>query len=159
MERGWLFGLALAPAARQLMASAASRQAAKQRAVEAVAKLFNSVTGAKNKQQQGKKGGGGWAISIAQLKSSEVVPGLEGLDFEPPAEKILTEKTYEGRTCFAFRVGDWPRRPIIKLVESPIFDRLILVTILANCVTMAWQSPLDPPDTPKAAFIDVRTAA
>ena len=30
----------------------------------------------------------------------------------------------------------------------------MLATILANCATMAWESPLDPPGTSKAAFID-----
>ena len=36
-----------------------------------------------------------------------------------------------------------------------VFDPLILLTILANCTTMAWESPLDPEGTSKAAFIAV----
>ena len=35
------------------------------------------------------------------------------------------------------------------------FDPIVLVTIVCNCITMAWESPLDPPGTTKAAFIDV----
>ena len=35
------------------------------------------------------------------------------------------------------------------------FDPVILLTIMSNCVTMAWESPLDPSGTSKAAFIDV----
>ena len=36
-----------------------------------------------------------------------------------------------------------PRRLAIYAVEHPIFDPLILTTIIANCATMAWDSPLD----------------
>ena len=39
------------------------------------------------------------------------------------------------------------------MVESRWFDPLILMVIMANCITMAWESPLDPPDTPKAQLI------
>ena len=48
-----------------------------------------------------------------------------------------------------------PRRGAIALVEARYFDPLILVTIMCNCFTMAWESPLDPDGTRKAAFIDV----
>ena len=44
-------------------------------------------------------------------------------------------------------------------VESPIFDPLILVTIMANCTTMAWSSPMDPTGTWKQDFLAVRGAA
>ena len=37
-----------------------------------------------------------------------------------------------------------PRIWAIKFVESRPFDPVILCTILANCTTMAWESPLDP---------------
>ena len=43
---------------------------------------------------------------------------------------------------------------MIKLIESPLFDPLILLTILANCFTMAWASPLDEPGTVKAHLIE-----
>ena len=41
------------------------------------------------------------------------------------------------------------------LIVSRPFDPFILLTIACNCVTMAWESPLDPCCTAKAAFIDV----
>ena len=41
----------------------------------------------------------------------------------------------------------------IHIVESPIFDPFIMITIMCNCITMAWASPLDPPGTEKAAFL------
>ena len=53
----------------------------------------------------------------------------------------------------------WPRRPAIFLVENRRFDTFILLTIITNCVTMAWESPLDPDYGPKADFIDVRPRA
>ena len=40
------------------------------------------------------------------------------------------------------------------MVEYEHFDSFILFVIIANCATMAWESPLDPPGTRKAAFID-----
>ena len=43
----------------------------------------------------------------------------------------------------------------VKLAESKYFDPCILLTILANCATMAWESPLDPQGTRKADFISV----
>ena len=61
-------------------------------------------------------------------------------------------RLYEGRSL-CFWPADAPRRWAIRLVESRPFDPLILVTIGANCVLMAWDSPIDPCCTPKAKFI------
>ena len=47
------------------------------------------------------------------------------------------------------------RRFAIRIVETPCFDPLILFTIMCNCVTMAWASPLDPLGTQKAAVLEV----
>ena len=58
------------------------------------------------------------------------------------------------RTRTLAQVHDQPRKGAIHLVEWPAFDPIILVTILANCVTMAWVSPLDPPGTWKVGFVD-----
>ena len=141
------------------MASAASRQAAKQRALESVLNLFGD---AKKGKAGGKGGGDGsqnMSAMIASLKRAEPIPGLEGLLEDPPAQKVATEKVYESRSLMLFRPADWPRRPAIFMVESKAFDQLILLTILTNCVTMAWESPLDPCCTPKAHFIDVRATA
>ena len=111
------------------------------------------------------------------------VGGLEGLDASPPQSKIrgpvrssllsspsfqtarplaseasLVVRTlqsgrlYEGQSL-CFRPADAPRRWAIRLVESRPFDPLVLLTIGANCVLMAWESPLDPCCTRKADFI------
>ena len=39
------------------------------------------------------------------------------------------------------------------IVESWWFDPLILMTIMVNCSTMAWSSPLDPPGTNKQEIL------
>ena len=61
---------------------------------------------------------------------------------------------YGGTSC-CLTFGQQPRRAFIWLVESAPFDPFILLTILCNCITMAWESPLDPPGTAKAALVDV----
>ena len=81
--------------------------------------------------------------------------GLGGLDASPPRELVVgpSGKVYSEASLFCLKVSDEPRRSAILLCEDPRFDQLILATILANCTTMAWESPLDPPGTSKAAFI------
>ena len=98
--------------------------------------------------------------AIAELslkfKKKEVIPGLEALDASPTAVKVKgKERIYQSTALFCLRPGHEPRRSFIKLVESKPFDPIILITILCNCATMAWESPLDPCCTDKAAFIAV----
>ena len=62
---------------------------------------------------------------------------------------------YRSTSIFCLLPGHAPRSWAILLCESKFFDPFILLTIMANCATMAWQSPLDPCCTPKADFIDV----
>ena len=83
--------------------------------------------------------------------------GLDGLDADPPAKRICgpSGKDYYGVVLCNLRIYAQPRKAAIKIIESSWFDPLILCTILTNCVTMAWQSPLDPPGTDKAALIDI----
>ena len=87
------------------------------------------------------------------------IPGLEGLEEHPPAEAVLgptSGVTYDGSSLlFSLRPADQPRKAAIELLERPLFDPLILLTITANCVTMAWESPLDPAGTWKASFLAV----
>ena len=64
------------------------------------------------------------------------------------------ERIYVSTSVFCLEVTHEPRRTAILIVESRIFDPLILITILANCITMAWQSPLDPEGTWKSGFIN-----
>jgi len=96
--------------------------------------------------------------------AEEEIPGLDGLDKRPPKEIVQGPSgyRYEGQSFFSSRSmwegmkpADEPRKTAIKLIEHPLFDPLILLTIGCNCVTMAWESPLDPPGTWKAGFIDV----
>ena len=88
-------------------------------------------------------------------EDDELLPGLEALDDDPPPEVVEgpSGKVY-GDTSFGLRISDEPRKPSIRLIEHPYFDASILLTILCNCVTMAWESPLDPPGTTKAGLID-----
>ena len=74
--------------------------------------------------------------------------------FEVERVRGPSGKLYVSTGAFQLRPGSEPRRSAIRLVESSLFDPLILLTILANCATMAWQSPLDPCCTWKEAFID-----
>ena len=103
------------------------------------------------------KDAGSAMLLSMKLKTKEAVPGLEGLDFSPPALSVKGKegRVYQSKSLFCLRPADVPRRFFIRLVESRPFDPLILITILCNCATMAWESPLDPCCTDKAAFIDV----
>lgn len=94
------------------------------------------------------------ALELEELKPPQPLSALEAL---PPPKKVIgpSGREYHGRSLCCMRVHDQPRRGAIQMVESRWFDPLILITILTNCVTMAWESPLDPTGTPKAALIDV----
>ena len=85
------------------------------------------------------------------------VDGLEGLNADPPKEMVVgnSGKLYSDKAFYIWNVADEPRRSAILLVEHPLFDPLILITILCNCITMAWQSPLDPTGTLKSGFIGI----
>ena len=94
----------------------------------------------------------------AEEEEEEDLPGLEALDdVDDPPEAVegVSGRVYSSTSIFCLRVTDEPRKTFIRIVEQPLFDPIILLTILCNCTTMAWESPLDPPGTPKAAFIDV----
>ena len=85
------------------------------------------------------------------------IEGLEALSADPPKETVLgpSGKVYSSTSVFVLRVFDEPRKSAILLIEAPLFDPLILFTIMCNCTTMAWESPLDPSGTWKSSFIDV----
>ena len=84
------------------------------------------------------------------------IPGLEALSVLPPPRVIMgpSGRLYHSESLGCLRVAQEPRRACIRLVESRFFDPIILTAILTNCAILAWQSPLDPPNTKKAAFID-----
>ena len=98
--------------------------------------------------------------------------GDEDLEYDeqellPPVSAIATQRPppnavqgasgwiYHSTSLGCLRVRHWPRRLAIYVVEHPVFDPLILLTIMCNCSTMAWASPLDPPGTPKEALLAV----
>lgn len=77
------------------------------------------------------------------------------LEASPPEEVVgPSGQVYRSTSLFCLRPWHQPRRGAIFLVESPLFDPIIMLTILANCLTLAWQTPLEPQGTSKAAFID-----
>ena len=82
---------------------------------------------------------------------------IEALLEEKPPDKVVGKSgwTYHERAFFCLRPSDQPRRTAIFFVEWRWFDPIILVTIIANCSSMAWESPLDPCCTWKADFIDI----
>jgi len=94
---------------------------------------------------------------MALLETKVDLKGLAGLDANPPLRKIQgpSGKEYYGSVLCCLRISMQPRKLAIQTIEAKWFDPLILVTILTNCVTMAWQSPLDPCCTDKAALIEV----
>jgi voltage-dependent calcium channel L type alpha-1S len=72
-----------------------------------------------------------------------------GLRYPPTAVKGASGWIYHSTSFGCMRPSFCLRRLAIHIVESPPFDPLILTTIIVNCATMAWSSPLDPPGTAK----------
>ena len=93
-------------------------------------------------------------------RKKQKLSGLEGLSSVPPELEVkgASGRIYTGMSCCNFRPADAPRVWAIRFVEWKPFDPIILVTIICNCMTMAWESPLDPCCTQKAAFIEVGRA-
>ncbi len=85
------------------------------------------------------------------------LPGLDALYSSPDEFEVLgpSGKIYREQALFCLLPGYEPRRSAIMFIESRYFDPFILLTILANCATMAWESPLDTPGTWKADVIGV----
>jgi hypothetical protein len=97
----------------------------------------------------------GETATPAQLE--EELPGLQALFEDPPAPEVQGQsgRRYHSTSLCWLRPSDQPRCAAILLVEARWFDPFILTIILANCATMAWESPLDPPGTWKAGVLDV----
>lgn len=72
-------------------------------------------------------------------------PGLEGLDQSPPALAVKGPSgwIYHSTSFGCLRPHSCLRRLAIWVIEHPLFDPFILLTIMCNCSTMAWTSPLD----------------
>ena len=86
------------------------------------------------------------------------VPGLEGLSARPPASIVTGPSgwVYQGKSLLCLPPHSAPRLIFIHIIEAPLFEPLIAITIGANMCTMAWASPMDPSGTWKADFIAVR---
>lgn len=97
----------------------------------------------------------GETATPAQLE--EELPGLQALFEDPPAPEVQGQsgRRYHSTSLCWLRPSDQLRCAAILLVEARWFDPFILTIILANCATMAWESPLDPPGTWKAGVLDV----
>ena len=82
---------------------------------------------------------------------------LSALLDDPPAQEVVgpSKRIYHSTSLCCLRPHHPPRRAAIFFVEGPYFDPFILMVIMMNCFTMAWESPLDPPGTWKADFIGV----
>jgi uncharacterized protein YjbI with pentapeptide repeats len=100
--------------------------------------------------------GDGSAAPSALPGADEPLPDLGGLLQRPAAKAVIgpSGRVYRGASLLpCLRPGTEPRRTAIFLVESSLFEPMVLTAILLNVVTMAWESPLDPPGTPKAALL------
>ena len=82
------------------------------------------------------------------------IGGMDTLSQWPPVQEMRGKsgKVYRSTSIFCLYPGHEPRRTAIRFVESKPFDPFILLTILANCSSMAWQSPLDPTGTHKEEY-------
>ena len=107
------------------------------------------------------------SLSDAFIESHGDLPGVEYLsparyahrgNGKPPRKgRGRSEQVYIGEDAafMCLLPHHIPRRWAIFIVESRWFDPIILLTIGMNCFTMAWVSPLDPPDTDKMAFVAI----
>ena len=89
-------------------------------------------------------------LAAGDMPPRREVGGVETLDDVPPVERVKgKERLYGSTSIFCLLPGHEPRKSAIRFVEHPWFDPFILCTIMANCSTMAWSSPLDPTGTQK----------
>ena len=103
-----------------------------------------------------------WVGEIADASVSNswaaLLPGGPADDHAAALVEAPSGKLYAGRSLWGMLPAHEPRRSAIRLIELRWFDMVILLTIGANCATMAWESPLDamlhPEGTWKSEFID-----
>ena len=94
---------------------------------------------------------------VLAFEEEPVYPPVSALDGQVPAPAVQGRSghVYHSTAFGCLLPHHLPRRIAIAIAESPAFDPLILVTIIANCITMAMSSPLDPPGTRKEAVLNV----
>jgi hypothetical protein len=100
------------------------------------------------------------ARRASTVRQGPHVLGMHALDDSPDEKEVQgpSGKVYAGTSFFTLRPGHQPRKFFIQIAESKPFDPLILLTIMANCSSMAWESPLDPEGTPKAQCVHAAPA-
>lgn len=88
---------------------------------------------------------------------TDAIRPLEELYAESPPKQVLgpSGRIYGGMSLLDLRPHHEPRRSAIFIVEHRAFDPFVLLSILANCITMAAQSPLDDCCTDKAHLLAV----
>lgn len=152
------------------VAAAAMRERQKQEQDRKRSRVANMRKEADEARKAMSSGPMDFAKAVAALKAQRKMeeaaaekrrPTLLALsDSSYPIEVVgPSGKVYCSTSIFCLRPYHCPRNLAIWTCESRPFDPLILVTIMCNCATMAWESPLDPCCTPKADFIDVSAAA
>ena len=110
--------------------------------------------------REGRDGKVGWSEMLEELQLEEepVYPPISALGSSNPPAAVQGDSgwVYHSTSLGCLKPHHLPRRIAIATVEAPFFDPLILTTILCNCTTMAWASPLDPPGTWKQDLLAVR---
>lgn len=101
-----------------------------------------------------------WSDIAAELAFEEekVYPPVSMLASSNPPSVVKGKSgwIYHSTSLGCLRPYHLPRRLAINVVESAVFDPFILLTIMVNCTTMAWASPMDPPGTQKQDILAVR---
>ena len=112
--------------------------------------------------REGRDGSMDWGDMIRELEYEEekVYPDTSALGSSNPPSivKGASGWIYHSTSLGCLKPYHFPRRLAINVVESAVFDPFILTTIMLNCSTMAWSSPLDPPGTAKQDFLAVRAS-
>jgi hypothetical protein len=113
--------------------------------------------------REGRDGTANWGDVVDELAFQEeaVHAPITALASANPPNSVQGPSgwIYHSTSLGCLRPHHLPRRLAIMTVENPIFDPFILMTIMLNCSTMAWDSPLDPEGTWKDDFLAVRRRA
>ena len=113
-----------------------------------------------DEHREGRDAVGSWGdMPIDELAFEEetVYAPISALQssYPPAAAQGPSGWIYHSTSLGCLRPHHFPRRIAINVVESTIFDPFILLTIMCNCITMAWASPMDPPGTTKQDILAV----
>ncbi|KNC46856.1 egg laying defective protein 19 [Thecamonas trahens ATCC 50062] len=79
----------------------------------------------------------------------------DDVELEARVQGVTTNKVYTSRSLLLFELESPIRRMAIALVDSPWFDRFILLAIVVNCVFLALWNPFDPPNSQRNVVLDI----